>query len=58
MMFTPQKLHNLALLLLGVFIIIVATKRLGFFEEILTIVGLIIGAKLIFHALKELDIIR
>jgi hypothetical protein len=58
MMFTDNKLHNLAILLLGIFIIIAATKRLGMFEEILTIVGLIIGIKLIFRSLKGLDIIK
>ncbi|MBI2344601.1 hypothetical protein HYV10_00825 [Candidatus Dependentiae bacterium] len=58
MMFTQGKLHSLALLLLGVFIIILATKRFSTLEEILTIIGIIIGIKLIFHSLKQLDIIK
>lgn len=58
MMFTDNKLHNLVILLLSVFIIIAATQRLGMFEEILTIIGLVIGIKLLFGSLKGLDIIR
>jgi hypothetical protein len=58
MMFTDNKLHNLMLLLLGIFIIIAATKRLGMMEEILTLAGLVIGIKLVFGSLKGLDVIK
>jgi hypothetical protein len=58
MMFTDKHLHNLAMLLLGVFVIIAATKRLGMFQEILTIIGLIVGIKLILHSLRGLDILK
>jgi len=58
MMFTQGKLHSLALLLLGIFIIILASKRFDTFEEIFTIIGIIIGIKLIFYSLRQLDIIK
>ena len=39
MMFTDKHLHNLMIILLGVFIIIASTRRLGMFEEILLLLG-------------------
>lgn len=57
-MFTQGKLQSLAMLTLGIIIVLIATKRFGTMEEVLTIIGLIIGIKLIFHSLQGLDILK